>query len=61
MDCSGVFAQSFLHGGAKLLQNTTDGKGDININLNASCSNSLYKNNCSVQPNSLILNYVIKY
>lgn len=58
---SGAFASSKLQGGNKIKAETTPGTGDININLNASDSNKIYKNGSTVQPTSLVLNYVIKY
>lgn len=48
----GAFSKSYTSGGA---QNTTqDGAGDINLEFDASCSNSLYQNDLNeVRVNSL--------
>ena len=58
---SGAFSKSKLQGGNKINSATTPGTGDINITLDASSNNAMYKNNSTVQPRSLILNYVVKY
>ena len=34
---------------------------NVNFSFNAENSNSIYRTNSTVQPSSLVLNYVIKY
>ncbi len=58
---SGAMSIKQISGVVNLVQN-----GDINtaycrMTTDASKSNALYKETSQVQPNSLILNYVIKY